>query len=150
MNGQYGWADALEILKAMKEGAQSEETRVERCNRLAKSRTQSSTSFKPQVPSSEPISSSAQWKQDAQEWEKQQNPPHDTPNLPDQQWDFEKKAWICPAQNTQNLDQTSSSGPMQDVWMQIHRSLHSLKTSNPEESSKTVDLESNDSQSSTP
>ena len=44
MSGQYGWEDALEILRAMKEGQDSEETRVERCTRLVQKQKKSTSS----------------------------------------------------------------------------------------------------------
>ena len=126
MNGRYGWADALEILKAMKEGEYASETRVERCVRLSQDRpivrenTQSPSSAI--HISSTDFSSSEVHSQDGVQSDTQLN------SHTGAQWDFESQNWnISPS--THSPSSSVKKGPMHDIWMQIHHSLSSLSQS---------------------
>jgi hypothetical protein len=155
MSGQYGWADALEILKAMKEGDQAQETRVERCNRLLADSVSSTPIKSPQSSLSPLSSSSAQWKQDAQEWEEQNHSAYPKVSSEDTQWDFEKQDWVksvpdsflSQSQNSLPLSTESASGPMREVWMQVHRSLRSLSSASSSTEFKSTESKSTESKS---
>ena len=127
MKGQYGWMDALEILQAMKEGEDAQETRIERCERLVDS---SAHLPKTPSPSIESVpSSSAQWKRDAQEWEKTHHTSFPSSSITRHQWDFELQQWTTSSQDTDSKLHKSTAGPMREIWMQLHRSLRALPRS---------------------
>ena len=126
----------------MKEGDQAQETRIERCTRLTHSSSESSTPQSNTEQSS--VSSSAQWKQDALEWEKQKKSNPTLPSTPRKEWDFEKQSWT----DSKHPPPSSPSlpGPMREMWMQIHRSLRSLSQN--ALSTSTLSPSSKDSKSS--